>query len=89
MTTLWSTIVFKSEYGMKISFKKFNNGYSNIGRDDDCWIIYNGGKPSHYIFKEAMYMLRSLPCRVRSHPFMGFVYKDDILAKNSRVIGFS
>jgi len=40
---------------------EFNKGYSHIAVDDHCYVLLNGGEPSHWLFKEALQVLRRLP----------------------------
>lgn len=40
---------------------EFNDGYSHIGIDDNCWVVFNGGQPTYHLFPEAVEALQRLP----------------------------
>lgn len=44
-----------------VSYVEFNNGYSHIIIDDNCYKIVNGQFVSPYIFPEAVALFKQLP----------------------------
>lgn len=70
----------KSSYET-ISYVQFNNGYSHITIDDNCYQIVNGtgtAIPTGHIFPDAMDILKQLPSnpRVIFDRFKHITYKD-------------
>ena len=61
MTTFRVEDISMKGGGIAVSVATFNDGYSNIIADDNCWVIVNGGKMSEWIFREAMEVLKQLP----------------------------
>ena len=55
---------------------EFNGGYSHIGCDDHCWIILNGGKPSRWIFSEAVKALKMLPDSPDQHKLLQKAFRE-------------
>jgi hypothetical protein len=56
----------------------FNKGYSHIGVDDKCWVLYNGHpgelKSSRWIFPEAKDVLDTLPRSPEDHePYLELI----------------
>ena len=57
---------------------EFNNGFSHIAVDDDCWVIINGhdkhSRISPYIFAEAKAVLDQLPNRPSAYqPYRNYL----------------
>ena len=64
-----------------ISYVQFNNGYSHITIDDNCYQIVNGtniAMPTTCIFPDAVEILKQLPSnpRIIYDKFKHVVYKD-------------
>ena len=57
-----------------ISVATFNDGYSSICVDDNCWIIKNGNGFSSHIFEEAMIILKQLPDNPSNYkPYVDYI----------------
>jgi len=70
----------KSSYET-ISYVQFNNNYSHIIIDDNCYMIANGTEiviPSNHIFPDAVEILKQLPNNPRIIQDRNFhiIYKD-------------
>ena len=67
-------IEFKVEmHGGSTSVAVFNDGYSRIVIDDNCWVVKNGDNYSEWIFEEAMEVLKQLPNKPNDYkPLLDF-----------------
>ena len=64
----------KLKKGNATSVAIFNDGYSHIIVDDNCWLIVNGDGISSWIFDEAMEVLKQLPNKPSNYkPYMNYI----------------